>query len=124
MIIPDHHFVALVSVDEDNHVRFVHHFYYGDLFFEVLHLLLEPLIARIILEYLKARISSNSKILLTLVRRNRNHLGLHVGILVRLFFHKFLVAFSVFLYRIHINNSLLRAHHSSMILILRVLVFR
>lgn len=54
MIIPNNHLVALIGIDKDYHICFVHHLHDGHLVLKVLDFLLKTFVARIILEDFEA----------------------------------------------------------------------
>ena len=70
MVIPNDNFMASRWENKDNKVGLVHHFNNLDRLIQVLNLLLYPVTARVVLDYLKPLLSGDSEVLLTLVRWN------------------------------------------------------
>eukprot|EP00355_Strombidium_rassoulzadegani_P000586 CAMPEP_0168612802 /NCGR_PEP_ID=MMETSP0449_2-20121227/3110_1 /TAXON_ID=1082188 /ORGANISM="Strombidium rassoulzadegani, Strain ras09" /LENGTH=365 /DNA_ID=CAMNT_0008653389 /DNA_START=169 /DNA_END=1265 /DNA_ORIENTATION=- len=70
VVVPDHHLVLLLFVDQHDHVRLVHHLHEGDVLLQVLHLLLQLRAPRVVLQDLESVLCRDCKIFLGLVRRH------------------------------------------------------
>lgn len=111
VIVPNYHFVPLLLVHQHNYVSLVHHLDQGDVFIELLDLLLQPRASGVILQDFKAGLRGNGKILLSLVVRYSIYLGGRIRCMSILFFDSLCVRVSILLHALLVYHSLLGRHN-------------
>lgn len=117
VVVPDHHLVPLLLVNEHNHVRLIHHLYQRNLLPQILHLFLKSRAPRVVLQNLKASLGCNSEVLLCLVGCDGVHLRLLIffsggsGSPIILILDRLHMCLLVLLHDDLVNDAILCRHH-------------